>query len=119
LIFASVFAIFVGLGMIVQWTVSYVAGQIPELETEPIRIGFHVAAEMVTALALIVSGIGSLYGAPWTRTLYPLSIGMLLYTSVASPGYFAQRGKPAWVFLFGALVLLALVSITLFSARVN
>ena len=48
--FASIFSIIVGLGMIVQWTMSYISKQIPELETEPIRIWFHIAAEMATAL---------------------------------------------------------------------
>jgi hypothetical protein len=38
MIFAAVFAIIVGLGMIIQWTMSYVSKQIPELNTEPIRI---------------------------------------------------------------------------------
>jgi len=56
MVFASVFAIVVGLGMVVQWTMSYVSRQIPELDTEPIRIWFHIAAEMATALMLVVGG---------------------------------------------------------------
>jgi hypothetical protein len=111
--FASVFVTVVGLGMIAQWTTSYVSKQIPELETEPIRIGFHIAAEMVTALLLIVSGIGLLATRPWASTLYPLSVGMLLYTAIASPGYFAQRGKWIWVLIFGVLILLATASVLL------
>jgi hypothetical protein len=114
--FASLFALVVGLGMIAQWATSYASGQIPELETEPIRIGYHIAAEMVTALALIVGGIDLLYTQPWARTLYPLSVGMLLYTAIVSPGYFAQRGKLIWVFFFGLLVLLAIASVLTFAA---
>jgi hypothetical protein len=113
--FASAFAIIVGLGMIAQWTRSYVSRQIPELKTEPIRIGFHIAAEMATALMLIVGGIGLFYARPWALTLYPLSIGMLMYTAIVSPGYFAQRGKWVWVFIFSVLVLLAIVSVLLFT----
>ena len=56
--FAGVFSIIVGVGMIGQWTFSYIARQIPELESEPIRIWFHIAAEMVTAVCLIAGGIG-------------------------------------------------------------
>jgi len=46
--FAAIFGIILGLGMIGQWGMSYFSKQIPELETEPIRIWFHIAAEMVT-----------------------------------------------------------------------
>ena len=113
--FASAFAIVVGLGMIAQWIMSYVSKQIPELETEPIRIGFHIAAEMATALMLIVGGIGLLCTKPWASTIYPLSIGMLIYTAIVSPGYFAQRGKWIWVLIFGLLILLALASVLLFA----
>ena len=58
MIFAAVFAIIVGLGMIGQWAMSYFSKQIPELKTEPVRIGFHLAAEMSTAICLICSGLG-------------------------------------------------------------
>ncbi len=34
--------------MIGQWSASYLTKQILELETEPIRIAFHIAAEMIT-----------------------------------------------------------------------
>jgi hypothetical protein len=111
--FASIFAIVVGLGMIIQWTMSYLSKQIPELETEPIRIGFHIAAEMVTALMLIVGGIGLLTQRQWASTLYPIAMGMLLYTAIVSPGYFAQRGKWIWILIFGLLIVLAIVSVLL------
>ena len=68
---------------------------------------------MVTALTLILGGIGLLYTRPWASTLYPLSVGMFLYTAIAGPGYFAQRGKWIWVLIFGVLILLAIVSVLL------
>ncbi len=111
--FASIFAIVVGLGMILQWGMSYLAKQIPELETEPIRIGFHIAAEMATALMLIVGGIGLLTEKPWASILYPIAVGMLFYTAIVSPGYFAQRGNWIWVLIFAVLILLAIVSLLL------
>lgn len=114
--FASIFAIVVGLGMILQWAMSYLSKQIPELETEPIRIGFHIAAEMATALMLIAGGIGLLTHGPWASTLYPIAIGMLFYTTIVSPGYFAQQGKWIWVLIFAVLILLAIVSLLLMAA---
>ena len=113
MVFASVFSIVVGLGMIVQWTMSYVSKQIPELATEPIRIGFHIAGEMATALMLLAGGIGLLCAWAWASTLYLLAIGMLMYTAIVSPGYFAQRGKWIWVLIFTVLIALAIVSVLL------
>ena len=119
MVFASVFAIIVGLGMIVQWTLSYVSKQIPELATEPIRIGFHIAAEMATALMLLAGGIGLLCAWPWASKLYLLATGMLMYTAIVSPGYFAQRGKWIWVLIFAVLIALAIVSILLVTGSIG
>ncbi|MEA3441219.1 MAG: hypothetical protein U9R58_13155, partial [Chloroflexota bacterium] len=90
--FPAFFAIIVGIGMIGQWTASYLTRQIPELKVEPIRIWFHIAGEMATAAALILSGIGLITTQPWAPALFLVAIGMLFYTAIVSPGYFAQKG---------------------------
>jgi hypothetical protein len=51
MIYHSLFAIVVGIGMIIMWTMSCISKQIPELESEPLRIIFHLAAEFGTAIA--------------------------------------------------------------------
>ena len=89
--FAVLYALLVGIVMVAQWAVSYVRKQIPELETEPYRIWFHIAAEMVTVLCLIIAGIALLLEASWAVPLYLVAIGMLFYTTNVSPGYFAQK----------------------------
>jgi hypothetical protein len=99
--------------MIAQWTMSYLTHQIPELKTEPIRIGFHLAAEMATALCLIASGIGLLAGAAWALPCFLVAAGMLLYTSIVSPGYFAQGGQWGWLAMFSAIMLLTVISLML------
>jgi hypothetical protein len=109
--FAAIYSLIVGLGMIAQWAMSYFSHQIPELKTEPIRIGFHLAAEMGTALCLIVSGTALLLGTAWAVPCFLVAIGMLFYTSIVSPGYFAQQGKWGWLVLFGAIFILAFTSL--------
>ena len=113
MVFASIFAILVGLGMIGQWAVSYFSKQIPELETEPIRIGFHLAAEMTTALVLVVGGGGLLARATCGRPVFLIGMGMLFYTAIVSPGYFAQRGEWTWLGMFTVILLLGILSILL------
>ena len=109
--FAGIFGIIVGAGMIGQWLMSYISKQIPELKTEPIRIGFHLAGELATALTLILSGIGLLGSSPWAPTLFLIASGMLLYTAIVSPGYFAQRGQWIWVLIFGVLISLSIIAV--------
>lgn len=109
--FAAVFAIAVGILMMGQWVFLFSRRQIPELETEPYRISFHIAGEMLTAIALIVSGYGLLMGGAWSEWLILLALGMLLYTAIVSPGYFAQKGQWTLVGAFALLLILALMSL--------
>lgn len=113
MIFPAIFSILVGIGMIGQWTFSYLSKQIPELETERTRILFHIAAELVTALGLIVGGIGLLVNPAWGRPVYLVASGMLLYTAIVSPGYFAQKGQWVWLGIFGVLIVLTLIGVTI------
>ena len=113
MIFAAIYAIVVGAGMIGQWLVFLATGQVPELVTEPLRIRFHLAAEFATALALLVGGLALLTGQAWGRWFYLLAMGMLLYTVIVSPGYFAEQGNWVFVGMFAVLLLLALVSVAL------
>jgi hypothetical protein len=111
--FAALYAVAVGGLMLAQWTFFLVRGQVPELQTEPLRIWFHLVAEFVTAIALIAGGLGLLLAAGWGRPLYLVAMGMLLYTVIVSPGYYAQRGEWPFVAMFAAVLLLALVSLVL------
>ena len=111
--FSAIYAITVGIGMLGQWAMSYLTQQIPELKTEPIRIGFHIMAEILTAMALILSGIGLLTAASWGENLFLVAMGMLFYTCVVSPGYFAQQGQWAWLVVFAVVISLGVVSIRL------
>ncbi|MGB2963850.1 MAG: hypothetical protein WBB69_07685 [Anaerolineales bacterium] len=111
MIFPAGFALIVGFGMIAQWILSYTKKQIPELHTEPIRIWFHIAGELATALFLIFSGIGLLADSLWAPTLFFIAMGMLIYTAIVSPGYFAQRGHWIWVVIFGILIAISIGAI--------
>ena len=46
--------------MIAQWSFFLLAGQAPEVQAEPVRLAFHLAAEFATAQILIACGIGLL-----------------------------------------------------------
>ena len=105
------YAVVVGALMIVQWAFFIITGQVPELQTEPFRIAFHLAAEGATAVLLILAGIGLLRSRRWSRGLGLVAFGSLVYTSIVSPGYFAQLGQWPLVAMFAVLLALAVASI--------
>jgi hypothetical protein len=109
--FTAWFSIIVGILMIGQWGFFISAGQVPELKTEPLSIAFHLAAEVITALMLIISGSGILMKTYWAKTASLLALGMLTYTVIVSPGYFAQQGVWAQVAIFVLLFILTTFSI--------
>lgn len=111
--FAGIYSIVVGVLMLAQWVFSLAAGQVPEVQSEPIALAFHLAAEALTALALIVCGAGLLQKKTWARTGVLVALGMLLYTVIVSPGYFAQQGTWALVVMFAVLLGLAVYSLRL------
>jgi hypothetical protein len=109
--FAAVYAIVAGLIMIAQWSVFYATGKIPELRTEPIRIRFHIAGEIATALSLMSAGIGLLTSQEWASSLYLVAAGMLFYTVIVSPGYFAQQGKWVWAIIFTVPIVIGIADV--------
>jgi hypothetical protein len=111
--FAALYAILVGIAIIGYWVFFLVKKLVPELETEPIRILFHVAAELVTAIVLLAGGWGLLTKSSWGAQVYLVSMGMLLYTVIESPGYFAQKRVWLMVGVFAVVLVLSLISLGL------
>jgi hypothetical protein len=79
---------------------------VTELKTEPIRIRFHIADEFITGGLLIASGLGVLAESDAAAKLYPVAMGMLLYTVIVSAGYFAQKRVWPIVGMFAVLLML-------------
>ena len=90
---AAWFFITVSILMVIQWGFFLAVGAVPELQTEPYRIAFHLAAEFATAACLLIAGTALLRGKVWGRASGLFAAGMLAYTSIVSPGYFAQLGQ--------------------------
>ncbi len=81
------------------------------------RIAFHLVAEGVVALALILSGIGLLGKRTWGRNTAIIALGMLLYTTLVSPGYFAQQGLWMLVGMFVIILAFPLVCLWLLTLK--
>jgi hypothetical protein len=109
--FPAWYGILVGLLMIAQWTFSILAGGVPEFKNAPWEIAFHLAAEFSTAILLIVGGIAALRSIAWSKPILILSLGMVIYSEIVSPGYFAQLNQWALVVMFAALLLGAAIAV--------
>lgn len=109
--YSVIFALVIGTSMIGQWLFSFFTKQIPELKDEPVRIGFHITAEIITATVLIVSGVALYFDLGWGTEVSLIAIGMLFYTSIVSPGYFAQKNDWKWVGIFSFIIIGGIVSV--------
>ena len=118
--FSGIFQVFVGSGMIGIWILNFIKGEIPELQTEPYSIAMHILAEAVTATLLLISGLSILLKRRKINSLFNIASGALIYTLIASPGYFAQMANWGAVILFLVLLVFTVVLLLLENrARLN
>jgi hypothetical protein len=111
--FSAWYGILIGLLMIAQWTFSISAGAVPEFETAPWAIGFHLAGEMTAAVALLAGGIAFLKSKSWGNTVLLLGLGMVIYSEIVSPGYYAELEQWLFVVMFAILLFGAVWSVML------
>jgi hypothetical protein len=102
--FPAWYGILVGLLMIAQWGFSILSGGVPEFQNEPWRIAFHLAAEFSTAIVLTVGGMAVLKSIAGSKQVLILGLGMVIYSEIVSPGYFAQLNQWAFVTMFAVLL---------------
>ncbi len=106
----AVYSAVVGFFMLSFWAMILLTDQVPA-EQVPWAIAFHLAGELLTAVFLIISALGLLLEKAWARILSPFALGMLLYTVVVSPGYYAQLGNTPMVIMFTILIVLTITSL--------
>ena len=103
---AAWFQISIGIAIICWWIIAAATNGIVELEEGRIDIVFHIVAELLMAALLIIAGV-SLRRRGQTRStnvVSGLALGTLLYSSINSPGYFAEQGAWWALGMFAAIV---------------
>lgn len=115
--FPAWYGIGVGLLILLQWAFFLITGSVPEIQTAPWSIGFHIAAEMTMALALIAGGVGTLKFKSWGNKAILIALGMAIYSEINSPGYFAEQGTWALVGMFAILLAGALISLWMLTTQ--
>jgi hypothetical protein len=108
--FPAWYGILVGIFMVAQWVFSLLSDGVPELQSAPWEIGFHLAAEMSTAFLLTLGGLATLMSISWGKQVLLLALGMVIYSEMVSPGYFAQLKQWLLVAMFALLLVGAVMS---------
>ncbi|KXA95402.1 hypothetical protein AKJ40_00985 [candidate division MSBL1 archaeon SCGC-AAA259M10] len=102
----AIYPIIIGLLMIGMWSALLGTGQVSEVGTALLEISYHLVAEFLTAVLLIVGGFGLYGGRRWGFGVFSVSMGLLLYSVINSTGYYAAQGDVAMVGMFTVLTIL-------------
>jgi hypothetical protein len=101
---SAIYSLLIGFSILLIWLILFFGGgdeeMVISLETTPIEMGAHIAAELITAAVLITAGLGLLKGRDWSKTLFFFGTGLLTYSVISAAGFYGQRGDyvPAGVF---------------------
>jgi hypothetical protein len=106
----GVYCVIVGVFMAAWWVTGIRRGALNRPDRSRSEIMLHLAAELATA-ALLAAG-GALLLAGGAAGVALVGLGALLYTVIASPGYFIARHERAPAVMFAVLLVLTAAAIT-------
>jgi hypothetical protein len=102
----------IGLAIVGLWGVLIRRHAVPELDQGLPSIRFHIAAELLTATGLLVAAAWLVAAdSAEARLLDAGALGAVVYSTINSPGYYADRGERPVVATFAALSIVALSAI--------
>ncbi|MHA2049100.1 MAG: hypothetical protein ACW986_05755 [Promethearchaeota archaeon] len=86
--------------------------EVPELTTKPTQIFFHLVAELLTSIILIIGGIGLIMDQSWGVALFYISIGMAIYSTINAAGFYGQlKDWPMFIILLVFTLVSLLITI--------
>lgn len=113
--YVAVFSIGAGASMPLFWLAAGARGRMAHFAEGRDDIWFHVAAEVVTGLVLLVAGVGMAVtdDAPWAKALSALGLGLLVYSLIQSPGHYVAKGDRRMAATFAGTWLATVPAIVL------
>lgn len=102
--------------MLCMWLMLLLKKEVPELNTKPTQIFFHLIAEFLTSIMLIIGGVGLLFNQFWGIAVFFIAIGMAIYSMINAAGFYGQlKDWPMFiillVFIFMSLIFVLLILI--------
>ncbi|MFX0003731.1 MAG: hypothetical protein ACFE9C_07385 [Candidatus Hodarchaeota archaeon] len=113
---ASIYVIIIGIAMLCMWLLLLMKKEVPELNTKPTQLYFHLIAEFLTSVMLIIGGTGLIMGQFWGLAVFFIAIGMGVYSTINAAGFYGQlKDWPMFitllVFTFISLLITILILI--------
>ncbi|WP_105616291.1 hypothetical protein [Vallitalea okinawensis] len=105
----GVYSVLLGISIMGLWTMLLTTGNVPELDTEPICLYFHLTAEILMGILLVLSGIGLIKKSRWGKSLFVLSTGMVIYSVINAAGYYANNSEWTMVIMFMVILVLSIL----------
>lgn len=102
---AAIFSILMGLAMFGTWSFLFLFAGFPQVQTHPLETGYLLAAEFLTAAALVAAGYGVLSHRNWAMPLILVALGELIYCAIRFAGELGQGGS------LGGLAFFSLVGV--------
>ncbi|QMS85650.1 hypothetical protein [Candidatus Xianfuyuplasma coldseepsis] len=109
MVFSVVYGV-IGIGIIGLWIMLIGTNQVPEFETEPVGIVFHIIIEITMALFALVTAWLLYKSASLRFPILLLTNGLLMYSVVNSAGYYGDAQNYSMIALFA--IILAFVIYT-------
>ncbi|NVM37886.1 MAG: hypothetical protein HWN81_20000 [Candidatus Lokiarchaeota archaeon] len=91
----------------------FLTKQIPELTTEPVRIKFHITAEMTMGILCLLSGIFLFISFSWALYIFILAMGFVMYAVINAAGYYGQKKQWSFVIMFGIILISSAILVIL------
>ena len=110
---ASIYTIIIGIAMLCMWIFLLGKKEVPELTTKPTQISFHLIAEFITSVMLVIGGFGLFTNQSWGMTIFYISIGMVIYSTINAAGFYGQlKDWPMFIMLL-VFTIVSLLVVTL------
>jgi len=110
-IIASIYTIIIGIAMLCMWIFLLGKREVPDLTTKPTQISFHLIAEFITAIMLLIGGFGLFADQSWGMVIFYISIGMVIYSTINAAGFYGQlKDWPMFIMLIVFTIISLLIT---------
>jgi len=97
--------------MLCMWIFLLGKKEVPELTTKPTQIYFHLIAEFLTSVMLLIGGFGLFTNQSWGTVIFYISIGMVIYSTINAAGFYGQlKDWPMFIMLIVFTIISLLIT---------
>lgn len=97
--------------MLCMWIFLLGKREVPDLTTKPTQISFHLIAEFLTSIMLLIGGFGLFTEQSWGTAIFYIAIGMVIYSTINAAGFYGQlKDWPMFIMLIVFTIISLLIT---------